>query len=538
MVIRRDLLVGALFPLAAILVLSPALSASFYLDDFHLIALARRVDNPFVYFTTSHYFGGHLYRPVPMVLWWLIEHLLGGAKAQYACNALLLGACGASIFWVLRELDWKAAAAAATAALFVLLPGNVGTALWLSDRFDLMAVSSLFAAIAAWLRYLRTGHAQIAWCSFVLFAVAALSKELSYVFPALLSLILILNWRDRREGSFFLDRRPWIAAILACAVFLAALVAWRAHIGVSLIPATGSENLLASFLHSSIKWWRALPAAIVYARAPAADVSPWFAVLLFGGCAALAVVAWRHSGRLAAEGVSRRTGISLGGAILLLVPLIQAPHFSMADVEFAATNGEAVGMFVERYFFFGSAGLLLLLANTFAVLRQAMAGRTRPFISAAGTIVWVLAIAWCLSRGGVVTSRWPLKTEASARIAIAAIAAALRLAPPAGEPCKLVFLNSRDGPFRFASEAMIKVMAADQRIDRCVIETEYPPFISLTDENSLRWYSLPETSVQPPQWVSFGGWVMIPRDQAKTRIDNAHVRVLTLDSSTGIFAER
>ena len=169
---RRDFAIAALLPIATLAVLWPALSADFYADDYFFVAFARRAASPVDYFTTEHFFGGYLYRPIPMAIWWFIEHYAGGDYPQYVCNALLLGASGAGLFWVLRELDWARSWALAMALLYVWLPANVSTSLWLADRFDLVAVPCMLAAIALWLRFVRAGRAAAAWGVLALFAVA------------------------------------------------------------------------------------------------------------------------------------------------------------------------------------------------------------------------------------------------------------------------------------------------------------------------------------------------------------------------------
>ena len=531
---RRDFAIAALLPIASLMVLWPALSADLYADDYFFIALARRAASPVDYFTTEHFFGGYLYRPIPMAIWWFFEHYAGGAYPQYVCNALLLGTSGASLYWVLRELAWTRSWALAMALLYVWLPANISTSLWLADRFDLAAVTCMLAAIALWLRFVRAGGAAAASGVLALFAVTALSKELSYLVPLVLGLALVANWNERNRGFAKAGLRAHISLIAGCGVLLVAILLWRAHIGIALAPpSTAGNGLLTTMLYGTVKWWRFLPAALVFTRAPAADMSPWLSVLLATGCLAVAIIGWRASGGGSNEGFQRRLGISLGVAILLLTPVVQAPHLTVVDIAFAAQDGVMGGMFVERFYFFGWTGLLLAVGNGIAAVAPQRDAAVRRKLAAAAMSVCVLSAAWCLVRDSTITAGWPRKTNQTVRVADAAVESALGRLPDGEMPCTLRFLNSGDGLFQAAGEAMIKVIAARPEVDRCIIETEGPPMFTLTDSSAFARYTLEEAGATL-KVVRFAGWIIIPGVLVR-RIDPAHTRVYAFDPATGKF---
>ena len=535
----KNIVLPAIILLIAVLTLAPALDASLYADDFFFIALARNAGSPLDYLTNAHFFGGHLFRPVPMMFWWWIEHFTGSVQAQYFCNALLLGFCGVAIFSLLRELGLSRTTAFAFALVYVLLPANVATALWLADRFDLMATTFLLAGMAVWVNYVRSGKTWMAWHGLVLFGLAALSKELSYIFPLILSLELAALWQSRHISPTKPGLGKLAFSIVAYCLLLAGIVAWKTHIGVLLVPpSVGGQDLTAILLHSSLKWWQALPAALVYARAPAADIPKWLGMAMAGVCAAVLVTGWRLTTPAQGYQSPQRMGLVLGMAILFLVPLVQAPHFIVTEVEFATPQGMMSRMFVERFFFFGSSGLLLLVACGSRPLcsrcRRCNGDLAGWFIA----LIFVPIIGWCLVRDYAIASDWPLASSRSSTLAKAAAVAATQAVHRTGMPCRLVFLDSGDPVFQAAAEPMVKVLAADPDVDRCVIETETRPLITLTAPAALDWYRLKALTPYSHKVVNVFGWWLIPGDLVISNVGDEHTQRFALDKATGTFRIR
>ena len=62
----------AAFALLAIVVAAPFFVATTFIGDDHLfLACARYVPNPLVAFVRDMH-GGEFYRPIPMVVWWVL----------------------------------------------------------------------------------------------------------------------------------------------------------------------------------------------------------------------------------------------------------------------------------------------------------------------------------------------------------------------------------------------------------------------------------------------------------------------------------
>jgi len=154
-------------------------------------------------------------------------------------------------------------------------------------------------------------------------------------------------------------------------------------------------------------------------------------------------------------------------------------------------------------------------------------------LAAAAMSVCVLSAAWCLVRDSTITAGWPRKTKQTVKVADAAVKAALGRLPDGEMPCTLRFLNSGDGLFAAAGEAMVKVIAARPEVDRCIIEAEGPPMFTLTDRPAFARYTLAETAATL-KVVRFAGWIIIPGVLVR-RVDPAHTRVFAFDHATGEF---
>ena len=76
-------------------------ATTFVGDDYLFLAFARLEPNPLLAFVRDMH-GGEYYRPVPMLLWWLLGRVGQGAEWPFALAAFLLHA-GA------RRWSWRSA---------------------------------------------------------------------------------------------------------------------------------------------------------------------------------------------------------------------------------------------------------------------------------------------------------------------------------------------------------------------------------------------------------------------------------------------
>ncbi|HEX2660703.1 MAG TPA: hypothetical protein VHU40_20625, partial [Polyangia bacterium] len=95
--------VGAAF--AALIVGGPFFAVTTFIGDDHLfLAFSRYVPNPLVAFVRDMH-GGEFYRPIPMVVWWLLGRATAPATWAFAGLALVLHAtCAAEVGWFVAEV--------------------------------------------------------------------------------------------------------------------------------------------------------------------------------------------------------------------------------------------------------------------------------------------------------------------------------------------------------------------------------------------------------------------------------------------------
>ena len=207
---------GALLGLVAVGLIGAVpffVSTTFFGDDHLFLAFARHVDNPFLPFVRDLH-GGEYYRPLWMLVWWLLARAHGlwlfalAALALHAGAALLVGA-------LLRALGRPLSVAASAGLLMFLAPQNLSAALWFSATTDLLATVFVLAALLALLRGRRVIAALAALAAF-------LSKESAFVLPLLSALALTL--RERTASGASREKRGALARELAPQLVLLAAV--------------------------------------------------------------------------------------------------------------------------------------------------------------------------------------------------------------------------------------------------------------------------------------------------------------------------
>ena len=135
--------------------------------------------------------GGEYYRPLPMLVWWLLGRP-GLGSAPFAALALGLHAGAAALTGLLlRALGRPVAVAYGAAVLMLLAPQNLDAAYWFSASTDLLATVFVLGSLIAIVRGRLSLAAALALAAY-------LSKESAYALPLLALLVLRgLPWRRR-----------------------------------------------------------------------------------------------------------------------------------------------------------------------------------------------------------------------------------------------------------------------------------------------------------------------------------------------------
>jgi hypothetical protein len=272
-----------------------AAATTFVGDDYLFLAFARLEPNPLVAFVRDMH-GGEYYRPLPMLLWWLLNRVGQGAQWPFALAGFLLHAgCAALVVALGRGVGFTLRVSLAAGALFLVAPAQREAALWFAASTDLLATLATLAALICLLRKSR------AWqvASVALAALAYLSKETGLVLPLLgMATKWAASYRQQTatentegRGEFTEFLRVCVAPVLPHVVLAGGYLAVR----FSVLGGMGGSN------DPVAPWWGRglqMAAGLVHAvtgYAPLPEVVAWFVgggVLVFAGVFALRTRAW------------------------------------------------------------------------------------------------------------------------------------------------------------------------------------------------------------------------------------------------------
>jgi hypothetical protein len=305
-----------------------ASATTFLGDDYIFRAFARLEPSPLVAFVADKH-GGEYYRPIPMLLWWVVERTSGGCVWAYASMAFLLHAlCAFLLVMAGRKLGLSGKSAIFAGALFFVAPAEREAALWFSASADLLATAAVLGSVACWVSGRRWGRV----ASVVLAAVGVFCKETALVLPLLLAAVCWFHAKN--QGRELSGRRVLglIAPHLAVAgVYLISRLLVLHGIG-------GTNDPVAP-------WWgrgMQLGGGLVHAVTAYAPLPEWVAWL-----AGASILGWAT---IVALRRNPWAGFAIAWVIITLLPLPAA--------------GWVVG---ARYYYLPAAGLVLLITMALQV---------------------------------------------------------------------------------------------------------------------------------------------------------------------------
>ncbi|SDU35206.1 hypothetical protein [Halopseudomonas salegens] len=478
------------------------LGSFFYLDDYAFITLARYTDNPWVYFTSSHFPGSYFYRPSVFVLWWLTTRLEFSMTAHLMVNWLLLLSAGGLLTSLLLKLGSRRLIACACGLLFVIHPITVMTAGWLSNRFDLLATVGILLALlgcTGWYRQDATRRTSLLLAGLGT-ALAVTSKELGYLVPVVVTLLAL------GYGKGNLLRRlltaPWLLTLaIACAA-----------LGMRLYLLQGAESgLLAvdgavlQLIRGASNWLQHLPYYVGFSPAQPGWGAGLLALAVLISCVTLAI----QLGRQKKPHLSRSHLVSLfsGILIVLLAMLIQTPITSWVTLHAPNTGPfDDTFYYAARFYYLAIAGVLIGLAGLLNLLIEAAPSTSRehtrrhPLGTAAlGLLLIVLCGHWALAsreQGMILTA---FTAADDKRIALAAARAVDNLTEIDSEtPCRLYFIGTEQFTDKFwhYSDNTIKALVTNAQahaISHCLIATERTPWYNIHSASDAEQLQVPRS---------------------------------------------
>jgi len=373
--------------IATLLLHAQSLGNGFVRDDVPLV-----VENPLVRdpghlwrlltsdFLTGSEFTSGLWRPLPMLFFWIEARLGGGDPFLFHATNLLLAVLAAALVGLLLTQAGLARIPALLATLwFASLPAHVEPVAWISGRTDLM--SAMLALLTLWLdrRAREAGRSWPGVAAPLALVGALLSKESAAAWPLV---ILTAEWvRTRRVPATASEIARWLAPYLA--VTVAWLIAHAAIAGPVALPPY-VDAALAARRHAA--GWFVLPAYLGFlwpgfphsSDAPVpvpASAGEWQTF----AAAALTLLAFAATGIAALA--RRRNAVPCA---MVLAPVL--PGIVVALTRGFLAHG-------ERMVYLASAGVAWLIGEALAVAwargftTRAIAGATAGLTVVAGAVV-------------------------------------------------------------------------------------------------------------------------------------------------------
>lgn len=476
-------LTAVLVALVLSVVFRAAFSAYFLLDDFGMLSIVRFLDNPLEPFVRNHIPGGLYYRPLGMILWWLSERLFGAnAPDHYLINLFLHAAVAAALWHLVSKLCASRWIGLAAAACFALHPIGVGTTLWLSDRFDLLALLFGLLGLASALDFSRNGAKRALFRTLALLSLALLSKEIALACFAATGVI----WLSAEYESRLAARiRSCLILCLPVAIYLLVRFSVLGFPSAEMLSAnegnSGSLTLLADgFSNWVLGWldyftyryrldgWKAITSTIgfllLFALGVAASLQPW--------------------------NLRRRQSMLAGLVLWLSTGVLQFPLLGHFSVRLNEATDVVSAIVSSRYFYSSLAGFLIAAA---VLLSPLCLARKWAGVCATSAIFMLILVWFSASQDASRGHR--IETRAQKEIVDAAILAMDSMVIPI-DGCQVYLLDTTSWAFGWISDEAIKATTPNlQRVSGCLVQTEHTPWYHIATLDRLDPLSLRPLSV-------------------------------------------
>lgn len=463
------------------LVFWPGLDSFLVRDDFAQIAYARLLGSPWVLFIHDHFIpAGAFFRPLGFAVLWVSTAVAGTHVAGHYAIALVLHLMvSMALLGVLRRTAAPHMVAVLLALLFALHPLAIGTSLWLSDRFDLLAALFMLLALRmAWDFRVHPGPWKLSMLlACVVLAMLAKETGLVIVVPVSLLWLAVDGWRPRLLVSW--------RALLAVWMLVPLYLIWRAWVlgGLGGGDDIGAQAPIHLLLAGAAAWLGHLPGYLLL----------WPRLALWQkGVAVLAVlvlmvtwlVARRHGGTSRPGSAWRLAGL----ALFVLPAAVQAPIAAISAAALTVDMSPIDAAMQARFYYIAMCGLVILMAGALDRPLSGVAKGAR--VAALATLVAIGAFS-----AHRLAADYSRQSQAIRPLADAAIQAMAELDVPRGA-CQIYFLDTEQPPewgLYAPLDSIVKALTPDLgRIDHCLVQTESAPYFHL-----LRRGALDNLSVTP-----------------------------------------
>lgn len=482
----------------------PGLHAFWGRDDFMQLAFARLLGSPWPLFVHDHYFPvpGSIFRPLGFASFWLWQALFGTDYFAHAFADMLLHIAVAIVLYRVMRSAIDPMPAALCALLFAVHPAVIGTALWWSARFDLLAALFAFVAMSAAFDYAESKRKAALLIAGAGLLAALLSKETALAASLALALVFV-----RRALADSAQRASAIRALAAVVSITIVFLIWRGLVlGTATSGLTGETSLVAAGGKGFVDWFRHLAGYLSFwPRLGATERIIEAGVLLAAmGCF---LVARRRGGT---EPLApREVDLVLSGlSLAVFSALLQGPVVALNATPLGAEASAVEAAMQSRLYYLGFGGFAIALSVPVRRMLAARAPRgRRAFV--AGVFAIGAGLFFWISRESAMA--YANVTSASKPLAEAAAVAVDRLALPPAH-CHVVLLGVEppaEWGIYVSMDSVVKALSSDlSRVSRCYVHADYPTFFHLMSRGAspddAAPYGLRLVGGQPLPWLHVG----------------------------------
>ena len=476
----------------------PGLYGFWTRDDYMQLAFARLIGSPWSVFFHDHYFPvpGSIFRPLGFASFWLSQALFGTDYFWNAFGDLALHvAVSLALYRVICAGAIERVPASLCTLLFALHPAVLGTALWWSARFDLLAMLFGLVAVRAALDYAARPHVGSMLVALASVLAALLSKETALAAAAAVGFVWLRGAR--------IDRSK-IRALIALVAVVALFFAWRtAVLGTLTTGLTGGASIVDALGRGFLAWSSHL---LDYATFGARS----------GIVLAIVVVVYfvleierltRGRGHEADASAPARVDLLICGVCLFVLPaILQAPIAAMNAAPLRADASAVEAAMQSRLYYVSFGGLAILFAT--GIGRIWPRASIRRGILAGALALCVAAFSWVSHDAATAFAR----TTAASRPVAEAVAAAVDRAATDSR-CRIVVLGIAPPPewsIYVSIDSIAKALTPDiDRVGRCFIESDYVTYFNLMRGDANPADAMPyiprSANARPIPWLRVGG---------------------------------
>lgn len=460
----------------------PGLHGDWGRDDFMQLAMARMLGSPWPLFFTDHFVAmpEAVFRPLGFASFWVGQWLFETSYFGHALFslALHLGVCLA-LFALLRSLAVGLLSATLVSLLFGLHPTVIGSALWWSARFDLLATLLVLLGLSMTLRFSRSLSFRDMLLAALFMLAAMSSKELGLIGAFASVLILGTSAMTRPTQRWHLLIGAALAATTVLIFFL-----WRyAVLGTFGSGIAAGLPLSRILVEGSVTWLQlAWSWSTFWERLPAFNrglVAAGAIILLVGAVGLLR--ASRSTDQRPVGPLSLLMPALVGLSLVLLPAVLQAPVVILNAAPLMAEESAVETAMQSRLYYMSLAGVSVLLGWGLGGLLS----RLGPVGRGTG----VVAVSLIVLGLGLATERHTREfAERSSHIAELAheITRAVGTLDLPAEHCHVLVLDLNPPPewSRYVSvDSIVKALHPDlSKVEHCLFHANYITFFHLVDQ--------------------------------------------------------